>query len=481
MLVCSQTSDWLQRLEFDVPGKEGGGAERLDPPGPPPLGLLQGQGDAGRGRDPLGSSVSARDGDTAARAEALRDALADARAGEEKGRIRVPSKHFSSIDVGRLKTQLEWSQLAAWRQELSLCLKGYSDAAFELLATPVEAYEAYRAVEYPRDVAQVDTWAAQQLVATLDVDSQRAKWVLRSLRAQPTGVRTSVVRTMAAVLTAIKRNPESEERAKAEFEGRTFFRQGDEEERTMVGASALRDEYEALPEEARLARHGLFRAFLRHMPEGAVRLRDDWRARLVESEVTGVALPWTYDQLSMLLAQYLQSTGSALAHNAEVSYAGGAPAGGRSSRELVCDNCGQKGHMAKFCKRSCSECKEKSCPGARGARCVVRSHRPVTVLKGASGKDVPPFVLKIIQSAQAKWLSKNPSRAHAAEAGEPPQLLCSEDQWGDEEEMTPEACAAQAYEQEFNAERAADNQRDILERVLMAGAVKPAAGEQCDE
>ena len=285
------------------------------------------------------------------------------------------------------------------------------------------------------------------------------------------------MRTMAAVMVAIKRNPESEERAKAEFEGRTFFRQGDEEERTMVGASALRDEYEALPEEARLARHGLFRAFLRHMPAGAVRLRDDWRARLIESEVTGAALPWTYDQLSMLLAQHLaQSVGAALAHDAEVSYAGRAPGVGRDTKEMVCDNCGQKGHMAKYCKRSCSTCKEKSCPGARGARCIVHSHRPVTALKGAGGRSVPPFVLKIVQDAQAKWMSKNPAKVHAAEAGEAPLLLCcDQDQWGTEEDMNLEACAAQAYEPESNAERAAASQRDILERVLLGEATAAMA------
>ena len=413
----------------------------------------------------------------AAKVRALHEFVMEARASEEKGKVRVPTKHFSTIDVERLKTQLEWGQLAAWRQELALSLKGFSDVAFELVSAPAAVYEEWRAESYPRDVAQVDAWAAQQLVATLDASSQRVKWVLRSLRKQPTSVRTSVVRTMLAVREAIRRNPESEERAKEAFEKRTFFRLGDEEEKTMVGASTLRDEYEALPEEARLSRNGLLRAFLRHMPASMVRLRDDWRAQLMQCEVTGRPLPWSYDELSLLLAQHLGRGGSGAPEaNAALTGKPWKPqgGGGASRAGVLCDNCGKQGHIAKECRKHCPTCKEKSCPGSRGEPCIVHSTKPITTFKGAVGRVIPQFILQKLQQAQAKWMRQEASRGgvHAAE-----ELGPDLDQWGaDDEDVRLEVSVAQERRLEVDPGVAAAAQRDVLERVLLGEATAAMAG-----
>ena len=137
---------------------------------------------------------------------------------------------------------------------------------------------------------------------------------------------------------------------------------------------------------------------------------------------------------------------------------------------MVCDGCGKKGHLAKFCKESCKECKEKSCPGVRGERCVVHNRKPLTVLKGAGGRDVPSFVLRILQEAQARWLKQGSSKVHAAEVD-----FYAYDQWGEEEEQDPEVSVAQEGGRQPDPEVAATAQRDVLERVLLGEATAAMA------
>ena len=169
--------------------------------------------------------------------------------------------------------------------------------------------------------------------------------------------------------------------------------------------------WNCLPDDRRSGKNALLRAFLAKLPIEIKDEQKDLENELVRPETLGTALPWTFDQLIRLVAQYMvlaTRRSGATEQPKTCAQAGAAEATAAEAECLAaraCPCCGKTGHTAKECKVQCKKCKEKSYPGARGEKCVMmdKNKPPESPIPTAiEGVSVPGFVVRNMVKKHAK-------------------------------------------------------------------------------
>ena len=336
-------------------------------------------------------------------------------------------KNFSTADLERLKTQLRPGQVHDWIKEVTSNFISYSLVAHEMASI------------YPADLAErgeltlreraVNQWAARQALNTLDQASDYVANLMTKVRNDAPAARSCIVTLFRLASKATELNAEGGRRAKADFDGRKFFKVGESHEKLLRSAAELRNEFMALPAEYRCGSNPLIRALLSHMPSLVSDQRKRWEDELLEAEHLGSPLKWSFTQLAGLFAQQMvcnASRGDAREVNfagrgggrgsgagkgggkggGRGGYGGGGRGGGNPSSDGKCRNCGQAGCYSRTCQKSCATCGNKSCRGTRGERCQVHSSTPITSPTNALGYPLPQHVTDKLVKAQREWLDK---------------------------------------------------------------------------
>ena len=320
---------------------------------------------------------------------------------------RVP-KDLSKADLERLKSRLRPHEVAAWIDDVSLTLVAYHPPAAKFVLRSAEEARRARAEGETEADRTTDLWAARNALNALDHASDYVVALVDDMRHERKEARFSVALFFAAVRQSARMNPEAGRLASEAFKVKTFFAQGASLEQSMASAASLREEFLALPSEYTGAKNAIFRALLDHLPPALDSQRQFWQDRLFDAECTGAPLPWTFPQLSRLVAQAVlvsKDRQSPLSVSAAFGRGRQAPdrdrGAGVRGGELHCWNCGSDRHLSRQCTKQCSTCGLRVCPGVRGEPCPVKGDGDLRLVKNAKGGVLPDHIVQRLKDRRA--------------------------------------------------------------------------------
>ena len=232
------------------------------------------------------------------------------------------------------------------------------------------------------------------------------------LRHEQKEARFSVALLFSAVRRTRQMNPEAGRLAYEEFRAKSFFTLGASVERSASAAATLREEFLALPTEYTSGPNAIIRALLDHLPAALETQRLFWQDRLFESECTATPLPWTYPQLSRLVAQSILVGCKRSGPSVSSAFGRGQHGAGprqrptdkgreRGGGEMYCWNCGSAQHRAKECTQKCRSCGLSFCSAVRGGPCPVIGTSDLRSVRNAKGGPLPDFLVKRLEDRRA--------------------------------------------------------------------------------
>ena len=283
----------------------------------------------------------------------------------------VTPKDFSKADLERLKTKLRPHEVQAWVEDVKLTLQAYHPASLDVVErSAAQAVEARLAGE-EAEAKCIDLWAARNAINSLDHASDFVRRLMDKVRHERKEARSCVALLFKAVQETLAMGPEEGRMAWEKFKSKSFFTMGASMEQTECAAARFREEFLAMPQQYTCAPNAIFRSLLDHLPAQLTTQRLFWQDRLFESESTEAPLPWSFSQLSRLVAQTVMvgnDRATPMTVHAAWSGKGGATGGYKShqdqkfkqgsaqsgKQDMYCWNCGSSGHMARLCKERCN-------------------------------------------------------------------------------------------------------------------------------
>lgn len=231
----------------------------------------------------------------------------------------------------------------------------------------------------------VDTSLASLLLCLMKKESTHAQNFLATLSNNPTSLTSGYNIARLLVNTTTPQTSAELQEARRRIDTGIYFKIGMAREQTEAAAHQLRRDWLNTPAAQAPGTHDLIYCLIKKFPSSLSNEANLYETRLSECQVVGTPPPWTFEQLTAILAVALRREprdgGVPQVNAAEAS------AGGRPTSRMQCFACGKFGHPTVLCTTKCSKCGQRSCPGNYGDPCVI--HEPIfpeTVLNAAGAK-----------------------------------------------------------------------------------------------
>ena len=320
-------------------------------------------------------------------------------------------KEFVASTITRVQESgggLAVKDIATFAAEFREAVLDRSRAAYTYLTMNDERWEEACAAGEVDD--NLDAWTATQLVNCFKMSSLRVANIKRRIRDECPEVRTSGRRMLRFIEATVTEGDYGEAGMKrvADYNETSFFEMTSDTDKNEHAAAELLTSFRAQPADVRSSRNAELRALIRKLPAALATEAKDLERKLLKKEALGKPVPWSYNELSILAAQYIAFE---VRHNGGGGGGGGgtiaageeASAGERPPSKPTADkcfNCNKPGHSADECRKVCAKCSIKGCPGGRGETCVVEKKDFPSKVKNFSPRGcVPDRVYRALKEA----------------------------------------------------------------------------------
>lgn len=324
-------------------------------------------------------------------------------------------------ELETMKTDCDPGQVTAFFAVLQARVP--PDVVQLLSMTPDEAAAAFVDPNSGAAWRTIDSDLATLLLTLVRNDTKRSMNFRRKLAAQPAALKSGhKLACMLASITTANSTAEYDERLERVDNG-VYFRMGMAQVDAEAAANEFRDDWSlTAAASGSNSERDLIRRLIKKFPPELESKSEDLAAKLTECEITGAALPWSYDQLAAILAVYLRSKKKKIKtqHADDESEAFNASKN-PNAKKPPCNNCGSMQHGYADCPARCVDCDLPFCAGADPKRkhlCYATGKGGATAKVNCFGKPLQPWMIEKLAergTAMAKEnSSKNDKEASAA-------------------------------------------------------------------
>ena len=373
-------------------------------------------------------------------------------------------KDLSPNDVRSYTTKLERAGLSAWVGNLVYLMENKDPHLRYLLQLPLD--QAQHAIDHNLDLQAANAYLARQIDSLLDPEAARVK-VFKAMQVQDERIARSGVLKLAHIRRmCVLQNGAEVRHAQKAYDQRCFFKAGMSKDEVAARCYDLSIEFKTLPQ-FNGDESTMFEILLK-MPDFMHFECDLMYKEVSKGQTLGVAA-YTFDQFVECISTAfhhmteakgeVKSPGGLQTHGVEVS--------SKASHELRCVACGQAGHKAKECTKSCPKCHLKPCPGTVDAsKCVVNTKADVpTTVKNALGSNIPEFIRQTLVNKNKAYRDSLGDDDRIAAVATDTELEVVEDYESpdDDEPFPHEANVVYARQRRANAAVATDTELEVVE------------------
>jgi hypothetical protein len=314
---------------------------------------------------------------------------------------------FSSKEIEALRTSLEPDHLTGWYAMFLERVGTKSKDAQALLGlSQSELAATLHDPEFGRYWSEVDSELSTLLVSVIDGATPHAKVFYSTVSFVPGALSSGNAIARIMMSSTVPQTSSEYQEREDRLSKNSYFKMGMPALEAAQASMKLRNEWSSTSA-ARCGLHNdLLSRLINSFPPSLSTEATMYRTKLNECEITGTPPPWTYEQLSGVLAVALRKVPEVK----EVA----ATEQPLVLRPAKCPCCGLPGHPASLCPTSCSTCGERSCPGNHGEKCVVGDPAPVpAVVQNAKGWPMPSEVRTRLVRAHEKFHSAKKEISHA--------------------------------------------------------------------
>lgn len=326
---------------------------------------------------------------------------------------------FTSKEIDAMKTDLDPDYLPGWFGFLVERVGSkMRDAAKLLQFDEGELLMVKNDPKYGVYWGKIDSELSTLIVSLIDGSKPHAKIFYATASAVP-GVLASGNAIIRLIMSATvpQTSAEYEEREE-KLSGNNYFQLGMTALEAAQASAKFRRDWSSTSAARGGQKNDLISRLINQFPAEMKLEATMYRTKLNESEITGVPLPWTFEQLSGILAAGLRKYSKP--KPTEVAAA--------EMPAKSCLACGKLGHIASFCPTVCETegCRQRACPGNYGGKCVVTDAAPIpAIVKNAKGWPLPGDLRCRLVAAHEKYHAKGASLKETfnVEAGDPDAIF----------------------------------------------------------